>query len=286
MKMKKILIITLIATLFIVKPQVSQALEVKDPNKALRAQIMFQNLIIGLSLDDAQIRTIIGEAHRLKTLEDDLCRDIKANLFSQTKALEALKEETKKDIPQISKDLVNQIHQKKASGLKMHKEYKEALEAATRKVKGLLNDSQIYTMATFKPCLVPPKGPGRVGQDASHGGPGTRLLEKVRKLPEKRYQAVKNKILDRFLEKASLMHPRQINDQTIATCRNQILAIIEESRDLSDIEFEVYKNEKGEAIKSLIKPQKKEVDVAKRIAKFLLNPEIIPVLEEQLSGQN
>jgi len=284
--MKKILIITLIATLFIVKPQVSQALEVKDPNKALRAQIMFQNLIIGLSLDDAQIRTIIGEAHRLKTLEDDLCRDIKANLFSQTKALEALKEETKKDIPQISKDLVNQIHQKKASGLKMHKEYKEALEAATRKVKGLLNDSQIYTMATFKPCLVPPKGPGRVGQDASHGGPGTRLLEKVRKLPEKRYQAVKNKILDRFLEKAALMHPGQVNDQPIATCKGQILAIIEESRGLSDIEFEVYKNEKGEAIKSLIKPQKKEVDVDKRIAKFLLNPEIITVLEEQLSGHN
>ena len=80
------------------------------------------------------------------------------------------------------------------------------------------------------------------------------------------------------------MHPKQVNEETLATCRSQILAIIEESRNLSDIEFEVYKNEKGEAIGELILTPKKEVNIDKRIAKFLLNPEIIPVLEEQLLG--
>ncbi len=284
--MKKVLIITLITTLFLLKPQVSQALEVQDPNKALKSQIMLQNLIIGLSLDDTQILAIKGEASRLKFLGESLKRDIAAKLSDQAQALKTLKEETAKDVPQVPKDLARQIHRNKISSLKIRREYTDAQEAATRKIKDLLNDSQIYTITTFKPCLVPPKGPGRVGQDASQGGPGTRLLEKLRKLPEKKFQARKNDIVNRLLERAALKHPKQVNEKTLATQRSRILAIAERARDLSDIEFQVYKNQEGEAIKSMIKPQRKEVDLDKRIAKFLLSPDIIPVLEEQLSKNN
>lgn len=284
--MRKLPLIILTIALILSKPNISWALEVQDPNRSLRTQIMLQNLTIGLFLSDAQMISIIGEARRVKALEEDLSRDIKANLASQTNDLLALKEETKKDVPEISPGLARQIHQKKVLGLRMNKEYREALETATNKVKGLLNDSQIYTMTTFKPCLVPPKGPSRVGQDSSDDGPGTRLLERVRKIPDRRYQTVKNDLVNRFLEKASLMHPRQVNDKTIATFKGKLLDIIEEVRGLSDIEFELSKGKKGEAILSLIRPQKREVSVERRIAKFLLSPEIIPVLKEQLAENN
>ena len=63
--------------------------------------------------------------------------------------------------------------------------------------------------------------------------------------------------------------------------KEEFLKIIEEVRSLSDIDFALQKENFAEKIKDIV-DVKKEVNLDKRIAKFLLNPQIIPVLEEKL----
>ena len=147
-----------------------------------------------------------------------------------------------------------------------------------------MSDNQIYLIKSFKPCLIPPKGLARIGQLSSQGGP-TRLLERIRDMPARRYETKKHEIADRIIEILSVRSPR-ISTEQLGEAKIILLRTMDDVRKLLDVEFALQKEDMAHEIKNTVlrdKHKENEIDVDKRIARFLLSPQIIPVLEEGLS---
>jgi hypothetical protein len=63
----------------------------------------------------------------------------------------------------------------------------------------------------------------------------------------------------------------------------RILSILEEARGLSDVEFELQKSDLVQQVKSAYELPQALVDVCLKIERHLLDPRIIPLLEEKLT---
>ena len=258
--------------------------DLEKKQRELRTQITLYNLVNGLYLTNDQMEFILSRAKDLDSLRERLEERKKSNASTLTQALLDLKEEVKQEVPQVSENLAKRIHQGNNLLLRLRKEYIDALGEATEQVKSTLSDNQIYLIKSFKPCLIPPKGPARIGQLSTQGDP-TRLLERIRDMPARRYETKKYEIADRIIEKLSVRSPRLSGEQ-LGEAKIMLLRIMDDVRKLSDVEFALQKEDMAHEIKNTVlrdKHKENEIDVDKRIARFLLSPQIIPVLEEGLS---
>jgi len=258
--------------------------DLEKKQRELRTQITLYNLVNGLYLTNDQMEFILSRAKDLDSLRERLEERKRSNAPILTQALLDLKEEVKHEVPQVSENLAKRIHQGNNLLLRLRKEYIDALGEATEQVKSTLSDNQIYLIKSFKPCLIPPKGPARIGQLSSQGGP-TRLLERIRDMPARRYETKKHEIADRIIEKLSVRSPR-ISTEQLGEAKIILLQTMDDVRKLSDVEFALQKEDMAHEIKNTVlrdKHKENEIDVDKRIARFLLSPQIIPVLEEGLS---
>jgi len=258
--------------------------DLEKKQRELRTQITLYNLVNGLYLTNGQTEFILGKAKELDALRERLEERKKSNAPTLTQALLDLREEVKHEVPQIPENLAKRIHQGNNLLLRLRKEYIDALGEATEQVKSTLSDNQIYLIKSFKPCLIPPKGPARIGQLSSQGGP-TRLLERIRGMPAIRYESKKYEIADRIIERLSVRSPRLSTEQ-LSEAKIELLRTMDDVRKLSDVEFALQKEDMAYEIKNAVlrdKHKESEIDVDKRIARFLLSPQIIPVLEEGLS---
>jgi len=258
--------------------------DLEKKQRELRTQITLYNLVNGLYLTNDQMEFILSRAKDLDSLRERLEERKKSNASTLTQALLDLKEEVKQEVPQVSENLAKRIHQGNNLLLRLRKEYIDALGEATEQVKSTLSDNQIYLIKRFKPCLIPPKGPARIGQLSSQGGP-TRLLERIRDMPARRYETKKYEIADRIIEKLSVRSPRLSTEQ-LGEAKIILLRTMDDVRKLSDVEFALQKEDMAHVIKNAVlrdKHKENEIDVDKRIARFILSPQIIPVLEEALS---
>jgi len=258
--------------------------DLEKKQRELRTQITLYNLVNGLYLTNEQTEFILGKAKELDALRERLEERKKSNAPTLTQALLDLKEEVKQEVPQVSENLAKRIHQGNNLLLRLRKEYIDALGEATEQVKSALSDNQIYLIKSFKRCLIPPKGPARIGQLSSQGGP-TRLLERIRDMPARRYETKKYEIADRIIERLSVRSPR-LSAEQLGEAKIELLRTMDDVRKLSDVEFALQKEDMAYEIKNAVlrdKHKENEIDVDKRIARFLLSPQIIPVLEEGLS---
>jgi len=272
--------ILLIVGIFLISSLPCEALYFDNLHRELRNEIVFYNLINGLYLDEGQMEFILNKAREIDDLRKKLEEKFEAISTRQLKSLLSLRKEVKKEIPQVSKDLARNIHENNVLIDKLRKEYFNALEGATKDIKDILTDTQLYNIKNFKPCLVPPQGPARIGQDSSNIGL-VNLLQHIRALPGKRYKFKKVDIVNRYAGKLSLKCPH-LKDEEIFQAKEKFLEVIERARNLPDVDFAIQKKTLSEEIKNIIS-RDKEVDLDKRIAHFLLSPQIISVLEEKLS---
>lgn len=256
--------------------------EDEDDYASLRTQIIIYNLVNGLYLTNEQIRFILEKAEEMSALREKLKRENEDSLSEQTGALLALKEEVKKEAPEVPKELARKIHKNNLRIAKLRKDYINALEEVSREIKSKLTETQLYTIETFKPCLVPPKGPARIGQAVEETVVG-KLLERVRGLPQEIYEVKKYEMSARYMEKISLQYP-QLKEKELSEAKEKFLEIIDEVRNMSDVDFAIKKQDVDNKIKELVSTDK-PVDVNKRITRFLLSKQVIPVLKEKLSEQ-
>jgi len=250
-----------------------------DPEKEMRLEIITTNLLNGLYLTEEQMRVVFEEAKRVELVRSKLRDEVEDISESEREAMRILREEVKTEVPDISKDVARRIHERSERMLERRKEYVDIIEEAARIVKDELTENQLYAIKNFKPCLVPPKGPARIGQ-AQGGERGVKMLERIRNAPQAKYEAKKDQIVDRHLERISLKHP-EFREEELNGLREEFIAIIEEVRSLSDTEFALKKQAKALQIKQMAEDEK-EVSVDRRIVRFLLNPQIVPILEEKL----
>ncbi|MBC2715903.1 MAG: hypothetical protein HF978_11400 [Desulfobacteraceae bacterium] len=119
-----------------------------------------------------------------------------------------------------------------------------------KKVADILTDNQKEVVGSFSCCLVPPRSlsdPVRVGQaDVTEWQIET--LEKVRNCPGVFWPIAEKRALDR-IEKATLVVDPGMTEKKLKEGRERVGKIFDKARSLSDVDFEMEKEELAAQIK-------------------------------------
>ena len=246
----------------------------------LRREIQLLNLINGLELDDDQMRFILEKAKEAEEIREELRskaeeqEDEVVEVLSEVRATLMRGEE-------ISPDLREQMHRVERTSRELKEEYESEMTRLALEIKGVLGEHQLYALEQFVPCLIPPEGEARIGQPEGTAH-AERQLARIRALPSPVFEARKEEIAQRILERIKRHLPKGtlLNEEEE---KGAIIAILERARALSDVEFELEKSNLVEGLKARYTPPRLPVDVSVRIERFLLDPHIIPLLEEKLA---
>jgi hypothetical protein len=175
---------------------------------------------------------------------------------------------------------------------RLERELKVVLE---HEFENALNDGQIEVLADYKACLLPPKNlkdPVRVGQANDNSGLA-RWLNRVRKAPLKR----REKMIDNFLAKEAERFGELPPDE-LQKRRSLLLETVESAAGMSEVDFELNKEEMAEAIAPADRQRKlrqeiddlsRERDLPGTVARFMLNQRFIDQLRirgRQLAGDD
>ncbi|MCP2606569.1 hypothetical protein NLC27_03330, partial [Candidatus Aminicenantes bacterium AC-708-I09] len=153
------------------------------------------------------------------------------------------------------------------------------IENLALEIENILEDHQKYQLSNFIPCIIPPKGELRIGQANNYSGI-TRLMERIRKIPERAYRWNKRLIISRTIErfKITLFPHDEIDENKM---RSYLSKLFDRVRSLSDADFELQKDKLAEEFSDTFSPERRKQDLVDKIKLFLLTPEIIPILEKK-----
>lgn len=256
-----------------------------DGLEELKHEIVIHNLINGLYLDDEQAEFILSCAQELKNQKDELYTLAQTVKGEQEQLLLDLRKQVQNYNGQVDHEIARGIHQNKQEFQKARKEYMDSAKSKAQAVKAILTENQLYTIENFKPCLVPPKGSARIGQDNS-GQRFEKLFERIRNMPDYRYSEAKYKIAKRHKEHLSTKFPHLEYSQ-LQQVETSFLEVLDELRSLSDVDFMIEKTNLAKKVKEIIPGKSKyKPEAEKIIAKFLLSEQIISVLENNLAQVN
>jgi len=251
--------------------------------KQIQEDIRLLNLINGLELTKDQMIFILRQAkeaqkikeeceNKLKEYEDviiEVFKELRKNRMTDEEIDEALRVK----IGRAEDKLKNLKH-----------EMDEGLGELGEQIKQKLEGQQIYQLERYVPCLILPPDESKIGQNENATGL-EKMFEKIRELPEEIYQKRKDEIAAHSASRMREHLPKGyiINEEKE---KEEILSILDEVRALSDIDFELKKTELVTKLKSKGTPPKLPMDVSTNIEEFLLNPSIIPLLEEKLEKKS
>lgn len=243
--------------------------------KKIKEEIILYNLVNGLHLEKEQIESLLTCAKEVNEYRESLNQKLKELEKEEEKVLLSLKEEAKKEVPHLSKSVVRKFREIKFEKAQLYKEFRSFLEKKVEEVKNILNETQLYLLENFKPCVIPPRKGLRIGESSDKS---LHFLERIRRLPSSIYEIRKDEIIQRFIERYKLLHPKA-EEEKIEKMKNELEKIMEEARVLSDVEFSLKKSSFFERIKKM-KQTDKKIKIEEKISRLLLNPSIIPVLED------
>ena len=247
----------------------------------LIGEIRILNLINGLELEKEQAEFIIEKAKVAEGIREEMREEISERHSESLHVFEEMKEVLAEggEIPESLKRRVRRV-QREIKGLKGY--YDEELKSLSLEVKDRLRGFQIHAIEKYKPCIIPPKGLLRVGQAESTEGI-EKLLARIREAPSRRYENRREVLAENMIEKARKRLPKgfQIDEESE---RERILSLLEEARNLSDVDFSLRKKALSEKLKSGYYLPKRPVEAWVKIERFLLAPEVIPLLEVFVSS--
>jgi hypothetical protein len=119
-----------------------------------------------------------------------------------------------------------------------------------KKVAAILTDNQKEVVGKFSCCLVPPKSlsdPVRVGQ-ADVAEWQVEMLEKARKCPDRLWPMARKRTLDE-LEKGAVIADPGMTEEKKKKERKRVGDLLDKARALSDVDFEMEKEELASQIK-------------------------------------
>jgi len=242
----------------------------------LQAQIHSLNLVNHLYLTKDQASKLLALARENKALEESGERGLLAVKGPYVQALQSLRDELLK-VPDPAPDVKKSFNAEKEKVDSLRESFEKSREGMVARARQVLSENQLIIVSEYKACLIPIKNladPSRIGQ-ASDNSVALRLLDKARTLPERKYLANKEKALHKLVEKLS----RFYEAEEIPALMETISKTFDEARAMSDADYEL---KKGELAKR-ISPKEMEPRTGKAlnnaIARFLLDPQAIVVLE-------
>ncbi len=266
--------------------------------RELRADINLLNLYNGMHLTVEQIEIILAQARKVARERGPVKEAVP---IEELKEELVLLDEVRRKL-HAGKDVSttyrarydNMMRQRSRSFMKAHThEMRACVEQCAAAVEGALTDSQIEVLATFKPCLIPPKDlkdPVRVGQ-ASDGSRFVPLVEKIRSIPKSRYGAGSEKIIEHLVNLAE-KHMGKMRDDDREAYRQRLRYTFHKARSMTEEEFLFNKQELADGIEppdqiGQIKEKLEKMGVPRfaargQIAQYFLTPRAIPILERRL----
>jgi len=245
----------------------------------LRREVQLLNLINGLELMPDQMRFVIEKGREAQKEREEL--QAGADAEEMAGVLEQFRA-TLMAGENVPPDLVQHFHAIKGRRHTAEDDYEAELTCIASEVEDVLEEHQLYALEQYVPCVIPPEGELRVGQAQGTGG-GEAVLERLRALPAERFERYEREIARRILERIRerLHGAVLILDEEAELER--IAGLIEEARALSDVEFELQKADLVEELLAPYEAARPQGNRTAMIARHLLDPAIIPLLEEKLA---
>lgn len=280
-------------------PELQQA---QERVQRLHQDISLINLLNGLHLTREQMTKLLALAREARQVREQLfSQQYRADLREAETAFTALKQEIQQGAPakgEVPAQAARVNHRLKEVREQNWQQLAQSCQSLEARLGQVLTPEQVQVVQSFTPCLIPPKDlrdPVRAGQAAPHEGVVHRLRQ-LRALPEDRWQAFRDRIVDRVVEKIS----QKVKPLTAAEKqqeKSRLLSLADRVRQMPEADFEMAKeNLVAElAPQSRLKELKAELEargqhLAKAhrspLARYFLNDRIIPILEERLARGN
>lgn len=260
---------------------IARADELTDVGK-LQREVQLLNLLNGLELSADQMRFLLEKAQEAEEIREEFKDKADGNIEETTAVLSELRA-TLMRCENITDSLREQWYSAHSKNLELREKYEAEMTRIAQEVQGILEGHQIYALEHFVPCVIPPQGGARIGQ-AEDTTAAEGVLARIRAIPTARFERNKEEIARRILEWLKSHLPRgfalAINEEA-ETAR--IISILEEARELSDVEFELQKTDLVQQVVSAYQLPEAPVDTCLKIERHLLDPRIIPLLEEILA---
>ena len=252
------------------------------PSQQLRREIILLNLVNSLYLtaDQMHMLTIkIREAEEIRNSTNQYQKD-------QEAAFQIILSKMKQHLlanMEIPESIKKQFYQMKKTFNQIEHQNEQLLKELEQKVMQRLNENQILVIETYKPCIIPPKQ-GRIGQTVEYKKAGIEhMLDHIRNMPNKKFQFVKNRMIGRNISRLE-RHSGIMTQKEKQEHAEKLEAIFEKVRNISEKEFFLQKNLLARELlpeenQVLYHQQKNDLT---RIGRFLLDPALLPILENKL----
>jgi hypothetical protein len=244
----------------------------------LRRQIELLNLINSLALTPEQMRFILEKAQKAQETRETLKAeaDVEETEAVLVKIRDALM--AGENVPGEVQDAVFAA---RAQHGRLTRAYKQEATRLAKDVEGVLESRQLYVLERYVPCVIPPENEPYVGRVA--GRRGVALLERLRRVPADRFDRHKGRATRRVLHELERRFHRRIPTRDREKELHRILSLLERARSLSDAEFELAKEALIAELLAPYEASRPPVDVTSEIARHLLDPVIIPLLEQKVA---
>ena len=274
--------------------------EVKD----LREQIALLNLINSLNLTTNQTEPIIRLAREQnrQALPDLLNGELKTRAGQDYRAtieeLQCAVDQGEILTPEDERQLQRRREQALLVELRERGYTGKApstavpLAEAVARVRGTLTDYQKQLLLDFKPCLIPPRStanPGVAGQAYDPTG-ATKLLDKVRNVPDDTWEDVKPKLIDEVFARLKTRQGEFPVEQA-ADYRQRLEEILDRAKAMDEVDFQIREAKLAQEMEFLDRRQglaREEVKIKgedqvldEKIRAFLLNPRTAELLEKR-----
>ena len=268
----------------------------------LKLEISTINLLNGLYLSKEQTTGLLRLAREAQNAREEYTTgsgELMGAVREAEAAFKALRAEIQKgapargEIPQHASRINNRLKELQD---RSNQELSARFKALEEDLGRVLTPEQLQVVNDFKPCLIPPKdlnNPVRAGQASDSPGV-VRLLQRLRAIPEKRWTARRDRVVARFVEKFNQHHYKMTPEEKKAET-DRILALIDRARRMSDVDFEMEKENLAEELRprNVLDDLRAEIEARQpyqrrprmsKTGRFLLSPIIIPILEERLAA--
>lgn len=273
--------LSLTLVLLLALPGAASAQELCSKLEKTKIQIHILNLLNGLELNKEQVQLVLNsaqEAEAIRQKYEGLMLKKESQVNSAYSEVLAVAKTGSLVIPE---EIASGVHRINEEIDKIKEAAQEELADLVTKIKDSLQPHQLYALDDYRPCIIPPVKQGRIGQADDPQG-FIKTLERVYGMPQNRYNFRKDEIAQNAIDRMKSKVPAGfiIDEEKL---KSNLLKAMDEARQLPEVEFALKKEGIAKEIKTQLHPQRPPVNIGVKIERFLLQPEIIPLLEERLS---
>lgn len=278
-------IFILVLLVILINPFMSRAVFAQGEHfkeiEEVQQDIKIINLLNGLSLKREQEFFILNKAKEAKAIRGKADRKLESRKQEILDTYNGLKQEFSQGRINADTELTRRFRRQKETSENILRDISYKIDEVAKEVESNLEEFQIVVLKEYHPCIIPSGQSSRIGQ-ADKSAHFSKILERARGIPEECYRLKKEEMIERIISKAEYKSsPKTKLDKQ--QLRVVISEALEQARQMDDIDFQLQKKELTEKIKQIIKPHpQKEPDTLRKIKRFLLVDNIIPILEQRI----